>query len=58
MQGVVDVTLAAIMIRCKFTARPVRPSYLQRQALRELIQHFTKAEIAFAMPPANASNPL
>ena len=58
MQGVVDVTLAAIMIRCKFTARPVRPSYLQRQALRELIRRFTMAEIAFATPPANASNPI
>jgi small-conductance mechanosensitive channel len=58
MQGVVDVTQAAIMIRCKFTARPLRPSYLRRQALRDIIQRFAAAGIAFATPPANASNPL
>ena len=57
MQGVRDVTEAAIMIRCKFTARPVRPSYLQRQALREIIARFAAGGIAFATPPANASNP-
>ncbi|MDB5360834.1 MAG: hypothetical protein JWO51_2131 [Rhodospirillales bacterium] len=58
MQGVVDVTQGAIMIRCKFTARPIRPSFLRRQALRDIIQHFGAAGIAFATPPANASNPL
>jgi small-conductance mechanosensitive channel len=57
MQGVADVTQAAIMIRCKFTARPVRPSYLRRQAMREIIKRFAAAGIAFATPPANASNP-
>jgi moderate conductance mechanosensitive channel len=57
MQGVADVTQAAIMIRCKFTARPLRPSYLRRQALREIIQRFAAAGIAFATPPSNASNP-
>jgi small-conductance mechanosensitive channel len=58
MQGVSDVTQAAIMIRCKFTARPTRPSYLRRQALREIIARFAAAGIAFATPPVNASNPL
>jgi small-conductance mechanosensitive channel len=57
MQGVADVTQAAIMIRCKFTAMPTRPSYLRRQALREIINRFAAAGIAFATPPANASNP-
>jgi moderate conductance mechanosensitive channel len=57
MQGVADVTQAAIMIRCKFTARPTRPSYLRRQAMREIINRFAVAGIAFATPPANASNP-
>lgn len=57
MQGVTDVTQDAIMIRCKFTARPLRPSYLRRQALREIIARFAAAGIAFATPPANASNP-
>jgi len=58
MQGVVDVTQGAIMIRCKFTARPIRPSFLRRQALRDIIRQFDTAGIAFANPPANASNPL
>lgn len=58
MQGVADVTQSAIMIRCKFTARPVRPSYLRRQAMREIIKRFAAAGIAFATPPVNASNPL
>ena len=58
MQGVVDVTQGAIMIRCKFTARPIRPTFLRRQAMRDIIQHFNTAGIAFAPPPANASNPL
>jgi small-conductance mechanosensitive channel len=57
MQGVADVTQGAIMIRCKFTARPLRPSYLRRQALRQIIERFAAAGIAFAPPPANASNP-
>jgi len=58
MQGVVDVTQGAIMIRCKFTARPIRPTFLRRQAMRDIIQQFNAAGIAFAPPPANASNPL
>lgn len=58
MQGVVDVTQGAIMIRCKFTARPIRPTFLRRQAMRDIIRHFATAGIAFAPPPANASNPL
>ena len=57
MQGVADVTQGAIMIRCKFTARPIRPSFLRRQAMRNIIRQFAAAGIAFATPPANASNP-
>ena len=36
--------------RCKFTATPIRPTYLQRQALRRLIDAFGAAEIRFAAP--------
>lgn len=57
MQGVLDVTQGAIMIQCKFTALPVRPAQLQRRALHEIIERFAAAGIAFAPPPANASNP-
>lgn len=45
MQGVTDVTQTALVVRCKFTARPGRPTYLQRQALHGLIAAFVEAEI-------------
>jgi small-conductance mechanosensitive channel len=50
MQGVVDVLQTALVVRCKFTATPSRPTYLQRQALRRLIDAFSAAEIRFAAP--------
>jgi len=50
MQGVVDVLQTALVVRCKFTATPSRPTYLQRQALRRLIDAFAAAEIRFAAP--------
>ncbi len=50
MQGVIDVLQTALVVRCKFTALPARPTYLQRQALRRLIEAFGSAEIAFAAP--------
>ena len=58
MQGVVDVTQAAIMICCKFTARPVRPSLLRRRAMQGIIERFAVAGILFATPPTAASNPI
>ena len=50
MQGVVDVLQTALVVRCKFTSTPIRPTYLQRQALRRLIDAFAAAEIRFAAP--------
>ncbi|MBV9203369.1 MAG: mechanosensitive ion channel, partial [Alphaproteobacteria bacterium] len=50
MQGVIDVLQTALVVRCKFTATPVRPTYLQRLALRRLIEAFGAAEIRFAAP--------
>ncbi len=50
MQGVVDVLQSQLVVRCKFTATPNRPTYLQRQALRRLIEAFAAAEIRFATP--------
>ena len=50
MQGVVDVLQTALVVRCKFTATPARPTYLQRLALRRLIDAFSTAEIHFAAP--------
>src|SRR6202035_5380944 len=45
MQGVVDVLQTALVVRCKFTATPSRPTYLQRQALRRLIDAFAAHQI-------------
>jgi moderate conductance mechanosensitive channel len=50
MQGVVDVLQTALVVRCKFTATPIRPTYLQRLALRRLIEAFGAAQIRFAAP--------
>jgi small-conductance mechanosensitive channel len=50
MQGVVDVLQTALIVRCKFTATPSRPTYLQRQALRRLIDAFAEVQIRFAAP--------
>jgi moderate conductance mechanosensitive channel len=50
MQGVTDVSQTALVVRCKFTALPGRPTYLQRQALHRLIAAFGGAEIRFAAP--------
>ena len=50
MQGVVDVLQTDLVVRCKFTATPLRPTYLQRQALRRLIEAFAASQIRFAAP--------
>jgi small-conductance mechanosensitive channel len=50
MQGVVDVLQTTLVVRCKFTATPSRPTYLQRQALRHLIDAFAASQIRFAAP--------
>jgi len=50
MQGVVDVLQTALVVRCKFTATPSRPTYLQRLALRRLVDAFSAAGIHFAAP--------
>jgi len=44
------VLQTALVVRCKFTATPLRPTYLQRLALRRLIEAFGTAEIRFAAP--------
>jgi len=40
----------ALVVRCKFTATPSRPTYLQRQALRRLIDAFAAGESALRRP--------
>ncbi len=50
MQGVIDVLQTALVVRCKFTATPIRPTYMQRRALQRLIEAFSAAGIRFAAP--------
>jgi small-conductance mechanosensitive channel len=50
MQGVTDVLQNALVVRCKFTVLPGRPTYLQRRALRLLMEAFGNAQILFAAP--------
>jgi small-conductance mechanosensitive channel len=57
MQGVIDVLQNALVVRCKFTALPGRPTYLQRQSLRHLIEAFGNAEISFAAPNVTVQFP-
>lgn len=48
MQGVTDITETALVIRIKFTAKPARPTYLQRLALRRIYATLTAEGVKFA----------
>ncbi|MBR3194195.1 mechanosensitive ion channel family protein [Bosea sp. (in: a-proteobacteria)] len=48
MQGVADITDAAIVIRLKFTAKPNQASMLQREALKRVYRGLIEAEVPFA----------
>jgi moderate conductance mechanosensitive channel len=48
LQGVADIADNATIMRFKTTVRPVRPSYIQREAIKRLIAAFREAGIDFA----------
>ena len=48
LQGVADIADNATVMRFKMTVRPVRPSYIQREAIKRLIAAFKEAGIEFA----------
>lgn len=48
MQGVTDVAENALVIRIKFTAKPARPTYVHRVALRRIYTALTEAGVKFA----------
>lgn len=48
MQGVADITDAAIVIRLKFTSKPNQASMLQREALKRVYRGLIEAEVPFA----------
>jgi small-conductance mechanosensitive channel len=48
LQGVADIADNATVMRFKLTVRPIRPSYIQREAMKRLIAAFREAGIEFA----------
>ncbi|WP_448950280.1 mechanosensitive ion channel family protein [Labrys neptuniae] len=48
MQGVFEIADNAIVIRFKFTVRPIKPTYIQREALKRLIRQLPEQGIEFS----------
>lgn len=48
LQGVSDIVDNALVVRLKFTARPGKPTWVQRQALKRIVKTFGEKGIAFA----------
>ncbi len=48
LQGIVEVTETALVVRFKFTARPIKPSWVQREYLKRIYRVFAEKGIAFA----------
>jgi moderate conductance mechanosensitive channel len=48
LQGIAEVVDNAIVLRFKFTSRPVKPSWVQREYLKRIYQVFAEKEISFA----------
>jgi moderate conductance mechanosensitive channel len=67
LQGIAEVVDNAVVLRFKFTARPVKPSWVQREYLKRMYQAFAEKGINFASgtltlqtlpPPAERETPL
>ena len=48
LQGVAEIADSAIVVRLKFTARPRKPNYVQREALKRIYRVFPEKGIEFA----------
>jgi moderate conductance mechanosensitive channel len=48
LQGVADIADNALIVRMKFTARPAKPSWVQREALKRVYKVFGEKGIEFA----------
>jgi small-conductance mechanosensitive channel len=48
LQGIAEVVDNAVVLRFKFTARPVKPSWVQREYLKRMYQVFAEKDIRFA----------
>ena len=48
LQGVAEIADSALVVRLKFTVRPLKPSWVQREALKRLHRVFNEKGIKFA----------
>lgn len=48
LQGIQDITDTAVVLRLKFTSKPTRPTYLQREALKRVYRALQEAGVALA----------
>ena len=48
LQGIAEVADNAVVLRFKFTARPLKPSWVQREYLKRIYKEFAEKGIAFA----------
>jgi small-conductance mechanosensitive channel len=62
LQGIAEVVDNALVLRFKFTCRPVKPSWVQREYLKRMYKEFAEKDIRFAsgavflqqVPPTDA----
>jgi len=48
LQGVAEIVDGAMVLRFKFTARPIKPSWVQREYLKRMVVVFAEKDIKFA----------
>ena len=48
MQGIAEIAENAVIARFKFTARPIKPGWIQREYLKRMYQDFAEKGIRFA----------
>ena len=48
LQGVAEIADSALVVRLKFTARPLKPSWVQRESLKRIYRTFGEKGIDFA----------
>ena len=48
LQGIAELQDNAMVVRAKFTVKPQNPSYIQRQAMKRIVQAFADNGISFA----------
>ena len=49
MQGIAEIVDNAVVVRFKFTARPIKPTWVQREYLKRMYQVFAEKRINFAV---------